>query len=147
MKRAPLVFLASGAPLLLLGAVWAHPLTEVASLVAVAAFPVALMALGASRPSGLGSLRLPLLSLLVLLVGGMLGMLALRGRVLEAPWVAGLPLAAAIQLVGIGVLPLPLVCLAYALSFDERGLRREQLEQLERRFGRHRPPQLSQRER
>jgi hypothetical protein len=66
---------------------------------------------------------------------------ALRGQVEEGPWLLGLPIAAAIQLYGIGLLPLPLVCLAYALSFDRYGLRQEQLEDLGRRFERHRPPE------
>lgn len=140
MRSVPLAFLAIAPVVLLLGAVWAHPATELASLVVVAAFPVALMALGASRAGRLGPLRLPLLLLLVFLVACMLGMWALRDRVLDAPWVAGLPLATAIQLYGIGLVPLPFVCLAYALSFDERGLRRDQLEELRRRFERHRPP-------
>lgn len=141
VRNAALAFLAAGSCVLLLGAVWPHPATEVASLVTVAAFPVALMALGASRKGALGPLRLPLGVLLVLLEAGMLAMLSLRGSVAEAVWLGGLPLATAIQLYGIGLLPLPLVCLAYALSFDSFGLSRRELEDLRSRFERHRPPE------
>ncbi len=62
-------------------------------------------------------------------------MLLLRGRVLEAPWAAGLPLAAAIQLYGMWLAPLALVALAYALTFESFALRGEDLERLRRRFG------------
>jgi hypothetical protein len=141
LRSVPLAFLASSPVILLVGSVWAHPASEIACLVVVGAFPVALMALGAARGGSLGPVRLPLLVLLVLLVGSMLAMLALRGRVVGGPWIGGLPLALMIQLVAIGVLPLPLVCLAYARSFDEHWLRGDQLQALGKRFERQRPPE------
>lgn len=130
-----------GAAVLLLGAVWSHPLTLGASLVVAALFPVALMALGAARRGALGPLAVPLGLLGLALVAAMLAMLAMRGRVSDGPWVLGLPLATAIQLYGIGLLPLPLVCAAYVLTFDARGLSRDRLDDLRARFERHRPPE------
>jgi len=141
MRSVPLRFLAVAPAVLLVGAVWPHPVSEIASLVAVASYPVALMALGASRGGRLGPLRWPLLLLLLLLVSGMLAMRALHAGVAGGARVGGLPLALAIQLFGIGLLPLPLVCFFFARSFDGHWLRGEDLEALERRFGRDRPPE------
>jgi len=140
MKSA-LAFLSVAPPLLLLGAFWANPATEALALVLVAAFPVALMALGASRREGLGRLGPGFLLLAAWLLAAMLAMHALQGRVLDGPRLLGLPLATAIQLFGVGLLPLPFVCAAHALSFDRGGSLGEQLAELRRRFGRHRPPE------
>ena len=84
---------------------------------------------------------MPLGLLALGVVSAMLAMLVLRGRVLDGPWALGLPLATAIQLYGIGLLPLPLVCAAYVLTFDSFGLSRERLDELRDRFERHRPPE------
>ncbi len=97
------------------------------------AFPVALIALAGGRSAGLGRLRLPLIVLVLFLEGCVIAMLALRGNA-DAPWLGGLPLAATIQVYGIFLLPLPLVALTYALTFDRLGLRRQDLEELRRRF-------------
>lgn len=97
-----------------------------------AAFPVALIGLGASRTGRLGWLGPTLALLLALLEGSVLGLLVLRGRVLDGPWLGDLPLGLAIQLGGLGLAPLLLVALAYGLTFDRHGLRPGDLERLRR---------------
>lgn len=133
--RAALLFLAVASPAVLATFWVAGPVGEIVFALLATAFPVALIALGAARRGRLGPLRLPLLVLTLILEGSVVAMLAVRGRVLELPWVAGLPLAAAIQLYGMWLAPLALVALAYALTFDGFTLRREDLERLRRSIG------------
>lgn len=135
IRRTSLGFLAVASPLMLL-LFWVRvPGADVLFAVLVMAFPVALIAVtvaGGDRGRALGW---PLLALLVLLEGCALGMLALRGRVMTAAWIGGVPAAAAIQLVGVWLAPLLLVALAYALTFDRHELREEDLDRLERLAG------------
>jgi hypothetical protein len=116
-QRLALGFLAGAAPALLLAMLLNGRAGAVIFAVLAAAFPVALMALGASRRGRLGRLAWPLLAVLGLLEGCVVGMLALAGRVAEGPWLFGLPLAAVLELGGLFLLPLPIVVLAYALTF------------------------------
>ncbi|RMH22310.1 MAG: hypothetical protein D6696_03740 [Acidobacteria bacterium] len=134
--RSALVFLALAPPLMLLSFVVPGAWGEVLFTLLAAAFPVALIALGAARRGRLGPLALPLALLLVILVAALAGMLALRGRVADGPWFGGLPLAAALELYGIFLLPLLLVGLAYALTFDRHFLPDGELERLRARFPR-----------
>lgn len=131
-RRLSLVFLAVASPLTLL--LFAAPWTgaETVFTVLVMAYPVALIAFAVSRNGRLGPLAIPLLLLLILLEACAVGMLALRGHVPTAPWIGGLPLAAAIQLCGVWLAPLLLVALAYALTFDRYELRQEDLDRLRR---------------
>lgn len=108
---------------------------EILFALVAAAWPVAFIALGADRPGGLGPLRWVLLALLAILLASVGGLLAARGGVREDPWVLGLPLATAIEVYGIFLLPLPLVSFAYALTFDRFGLDEAELAELRRRFG------------
>jgi hypothetical protein len=101
---------------------------------------------GRVRSRGLGggrALGLSLVLLLMILEGAVIGVLRLSG--VERPAVAGLPPAAVVQLVGLWLLPLPLVALAYALTFDRSGITREDLEALRRRVRRKGTPQLEPR--
>ncbi|MCU0235317.1 MAG: hypothetical protein MUE90_14955, partial [Thermoanaerobaculales bacterium] len=82
----------------------------------------------------LGGLGPPLALLLVLLEASVAGMLLLRGRVADGPWIGGLPAAAALMVYGLWLAPLVVVALAYALCFDRAGLRTEDLDELARRF-------------
>lgn len=145
MHRWALIFLGVGSPLLLLS-LWFGAVTPF--LVLAIAFPVALMALGAARShqsavagsagsvaSQVGRRRgwtLPaaLVVLLLLLEASFLAMLNLRGRVAEASWPLGVPLATWIELVGVGLLPLLLVPAVYAAVFGRRGLSAEELERV-----------------
>lgn len=127
--RSSLVLLALAAPATLLafcfggaGGAWVAALSG-------AAFPVALMGLGAARRGRLGALRWPLLALGVLLAGGLAAVLALPDG---GPDVAGLPLGTAIMIFGIIPVPLALVGLAYAATFERWTLREEDLERIRR---------------
>ena len=103
------------------------------------ALPIGLVLLSLSRPvrrNGAGG-RGPgvaLLLLFLLLEGAAAGVLWLSGRTepVGTGW-GGLPPATVVQVVGLWLLPLPLVALAYALTFDRSGITRDDLEALRRR--------------
>lgn len=135
-RRLALAFLALGSPAVLGACWWAGPRGEVVFALLVVAFPLALIALGATRRGRLGPLRLPLVALGLILEGSLVALLLLRGRVEELPWVGGLPLVAAIQVYCMALLPLGLVVLAYALTFESFTLRSEDLDRLRRSLGR-----------
>jgi len=125
-------FLALAAPLILLCLFVGSALGEVVFALLVTAFPIALIALGASRGGRLGPLGWPLLGLLLLLEGFVVALLVLRGSVSTAPWFGGLPLATAIQVYGLFLVPLFYVSLLYAFTFDRLSLRSQDLEELRR---------------
>ena len=93
---------------------------------------MALIVVAVGRRGGVGPLGIPLLILLVFLEACAVGMLLLRGRVTDAPWFGGLPLAAAIQLYGLFLTPLLLVALTYALTFDRFEMKQDDLDRLEK---------------
>ena len=132
--RLALVFLAVSSPLILLTSVVGTTAGEVLFALLGMAFPVALIVLGAHRRGRLGPLRWPLGALVLILEGCVAAMLALRGHILDAPWLGGLPLATAVQVYGLFLSPLLLVSLAYAWTFDDSGLRQDDLDELRRRF-------------
>ncbi len=143
-RRFALAFLALSSPAILLAFVAGTPAGEVAFALLAVAFPVALIAFGALRretphlsPSGetQGPLLWPLAALVLILESCVVAMLALRGSIQTAPWLGGLPLAAAVQVYGFFLLPLGLVSFAYAWTFERFGLRQEDLDDLRRRFG------------
>lgn len=102
-------------------------------MVLVGAFPVALIAFGAAREGRLGPLAPTVWALLVVLEGAFGGMLLLRGRVVEGPWLFGLPLVAFLQLGGLFVLPLAIVSLGHARAFPRFTLRDDDLARLRER--------------
>ena len=80
----------------------------------------AIMALGATRGHrGLGSLKLPFAFVFVVLAAGFCFALALPVR---EPLILGLPLRAAIIIYGIGLLPIIILPVAYAITFDTQTL-------------------------
>ena len=82
-------------------------------------FPSLLMALGAADRGGrLGSIAWPVGVLVLVFEACFLGMLACGGAFGSGAWLLGLPAATAIQLVGLFLVPLVLVALGYALTFD-----------------------------
>ncbi|HEX6250470.1 MAG TPA: hypothetical protein VFZ56_03450 [Gemmatimonadaceae bacterium] len=95
---------------------------------------LATMILGAARRGrrngGLGGLAFPLLVTFVLIAGGFALALALPGA--GEPLVLGLPRRAAIVLYGIGLLPLLVLPVAYAVTFDEMTLSEEDLDRVRR---------------
>lgn len=98
--------------------------------VAVALFPVALIALGVARGrEGLGPLRLPLLLLAAVLAGSLVLLLALPDG---GPTVFGLPLGTVWILFVLVPVPLTIVAWAYSSFFDRFWLREEDLERLRR---------------
>jgi len=93
---------------------------------------VAASALGAARADrGLGRLRLPLAITFLILAGGFAVVLALPGADPADPALfLGLPARAAIVLLGIGLLPLLVLPLSYALTFEEMTLNEADLERV-----------------
>ena len=93
---------------------------------------VAASALGAVRPGrGLGRLKLPLAIVFVILAGGFALVLSMPGTDAPgAPLFLGLPPRAAIVLLGIGLLPLLVMPIAYALTFDDMTLSEADLERV-----------------
>jgi hypothetical protein len=115
-------FLPGGAP----------PWAAWAMEIGIAASCVGLMALGAARPGRrLGVLMVPLIFTFVVLVAGFGLALALPGRegVASRLW-AGLPVRAAIILYGIGILPMLVLPLSYALTFRQMTLTAEDVERI-----------------
>ena len=134
LQRAILAFLAISSLLILATFLVGGPLAEGLFSVLAVTFPVALIALGAQREGRLGPLLWPVISLAVILVTCMVAMLMLRGQILDRPWFGGWPLATAIQVYGVFLLPLGVVSLAYAWTFESFGLRQDDLDALRRRF-------------
>lgn len=95
---------------------------------------LATMALGAARRGrrngGLGGLAIPLLVTFVLIAGAFT--LALGLPAAGEPLVLGLPRRAAIVLYGVGLLPLLVLPVAYALTFDEMTLSEDDLDRVRR---------------
>jgi hypothetical protein len=130
LRRAALLYLALASPLVLLTFVFKGVVPEILFTALAMAFPVALIIVGVTGRRAPGPLTIPLLGLLVILEGSGLVMLAFRGRVLDGPWLGGLPLAAGVQLYVLFLGPLLLVALAYAFTFERFGIRDEDLQRL-----------------
>jgi hypothetical protein len=130
-RRLALLFLATASPVVLVLFFLPGAFAESLFAVLVMGYPVALIVVAVARKGTLGPLAVPMLVLLLFLEACAAGMLLLRGRVLEAPWVGGLPMAAAIQLYGLWLAPLLLVALVYALTFDHFELPQEDLDRIE----------------
>jgi len=122
-KASALLFLTVAAPLTALLFWLPVPASGEIFAVLAVAFPVALVVVGACRDGRLGPLAWPLVALTLILEGSVVAMLWWRGRVADGPWVAGLPISAAVMI-------LLLVGLAYALTFSRFTLREEDLEAL-----------------
>ncbi len=123
--RLALVLLALAAPAALLAFCLGWP--WIGALASGVALPIALMSLGAARRGRLGRLWLPLLALGLVLGAGWAAILALPHG---GPDVAGLPLATALMIFVMIPLPLVVLGLAYALTFDRLGLSSEDLERV-----------------
>jgi hypothetical protein len=128
-NRPSLILLALAAPATLLAFCFGGAWGAWVAAFAGAAFPVALMGLGAARRGRLGALRWPLLALGLILTGGLAAVLALPDG---GPDVAGLPLATAVLIFVIVPVPLALVGLTYAATFERWGLREEDLDRIRR---------------
>jgi hypothetical protein len=100
--------------------------------IGTAAMMVAATALGAARPSGLGPLRIPFAVTFVILAGGFALALALPAEGPDPTLYLGLPLRAAVVLLGVGLLPLLVLPVAYAATFDAMTLSEEDWERVRR---------------
>lgn len=120
-RRLAAAFLATASPVVLILCFLPGAAAEWTFALLVTAFPVALVAFAVGRRVRLGVLGIGLLGLLVLLEASVVALLLLRGRVLDGPWLDGLPAAPVVQIVGLCLIPLPLVGLLYALTFDRPG--------------------------
>lgn len=99
-----------------------------AYLVGMSTTMLAMLVLGAARSrTGVGRLALPIAFIYVLLLVGFGMALTLPPETIDAPLWLGLPRRAAIVLYGIGVLPLFLLPIAYALTFESMTLREEDM--------------------
>ena len=127
-RRIALLFLSVASPLILVLFLLQSPVAEILFALLVMAYPVALIIVAVGRGKRCGRLIMILLLLGVFLEACAVGMLLLRNHVVDAPWIGGLPMAAAIQLYGLWLGPLLLVTLVYALSFDGFELRQEDLD-------------------
>ncbi len=129
--RLALVLLALAAPAALLAFSVEVPGGWIAGWIAVlaggAAFPVALLGLGAARDGRLGRLKGPFLLFALILVAGLLAVFGLpRG----GPDVLGLPAGTVLMI--FVLVPVPLILLGglYAASFDRSVLRPEDLDRV-----------------
>ncbi len=132
IKKASLVFLAIASLVILATFFVSHDAAQIVFALVAVAFPIVLIAVGASKNGRLGPIALPLLMLLLLQLGCVIGMICLRGGVLTNPWVGGLPLSGALQLYVAWLLPLVLVSLAYGLTFRNFSLTEQDLEKLKK---------------
>jgi hypothetical protein len=100
---------------------------------------VATTVLGAVRAGGrLGALAWPLALVLLLVSGGLVAALALPADAPGDALVLGLPRRAAVILVAVGLLPLLVLPIAYAATFDALTLSEDDLERV--RAARRPPP-------
>jgi hypothetical protein len=90
------------------------------------------MILGATRGSrGIGSLTIPFLFVFIVLAGGFCLALALPANEASgSSLLLGLPLRAAIVIYGVGLLPIFVLPVAYALTFDTQTLNESDIERV-----------------
>ncbi len=102
-------------------------------VIGVSALMVATMVLGVVRAGRVGRLWVPLALVLIILLGGFGAALLLPAEGVAATtfWF-GLPPRAALVVYGVGLLPLLLLPVAYALTFDATTLREPDLELVRR---------------
>lgn len=129
-RTLSLVFLATASPVTLVLFLLPWPWTQAVFACLIMGYPVALIVAAVGRNGVPRPLGIVLAALLVSLEACTVGMLFLRGRVLDGPWLGGLPLAGAIQLYGLCLVPLVVVALAYALTFDRFELDGDDVERL-----------------
>ena len=129
-KRRALVGVGVASLLILAACLVGGEAAGVAFALLGAAFPVGLMLVGVAREGRIGPARWPILLLLAVLLASVGGMLALRGRGLDAPGLLGLPPGAAVQIVGLFLAPLAIVGLGFAWTFRHFAPSPEELDEL-----------------
>jgi len=127
MDRIALIVLGIGSPLVVLACVLGGETGRLAFVIVTPLIPVALMALGASRRGSRGSrggqrrVAWVLLALALTLEVGSVGVLLLSRLDDGASLIAGLPAATIVMLVALGVGPLLLIPISYAVLFEANG--------------------------
>ncbi len=130
-RRLALAALTLSSALILFFCLVGGPIGEIAFAVLAFAFPALLIVVGAGDERGrLGSIAWPTGALLVVLEACLVGMLAFGGEIAEGPWLLGLPAATAVQLYGLILVPLAVIAVGYALTFDSFRVAEEDLERL-----------------
>lgn len=99
--------------------------------IAIPASLGSIMALGATRGrTGLGRLLAPLAFVFLILALGFCAALALPAETSSSPLWLGLPRRAAIIVYGIGLLPIVVLPIAYAMTFDVQTLNPNDIERV-----------------
>lgn len=139
-RRAALALLTLASLVMVAALMAPHPAAGLVFASASLLCPPTLVALGASRHGRLGSLGVPLL-LFALFLQLLLGaLIVLSGRPVGCRLWAGLPPAGAVLVYGLGLLPLAIVSLGFALHAPRFGPTEEDLQrlrELSRRDGEH----------
>lgn len=90
-----------------------------------------IMALGAARGrSGIGKLKIPFAFVFIVLTAGFSLALGLPDETADSALWLGLPLRAAIVIYGIGLLPIVVLPVAYALTFDTQTLNQSDIDRV-----------------
>lgn len=126
--RLPLAVIGLGSLLILVSFVWRSSAAPWLFAFATMSFPVALIGLGVASRRGAGALRFELVLLFLLLQGTGLGLLAFART--PSLVLLGLPAGAWLMLLGMWLLPLLLLSLAYPRVFEDAVLDRETLERV-----------------
>lgn len=130
--RASLVGIALLSATVMLCGWWGGPVSEAVFLAVVAAFPGVLITVGVCRNGTPGPLILPLVILVLVLEGSAFGLL-LMNRVPGFSATTGVGWPLAVMVVGLWVVPLILVTVSYAATFDRWILSADDLRQFDER--------------
>lgn len=102
-----------------------------ALMIGTSTIMLAMMVLGASRRgAGIGRLVVPFAAMFAVMVVGFGAALVMPSDVAGSPLWLGLPRRAAVVLYGVGVLPLFVLPIAYALTFESMTLSEADLERI-----------------
>jgi hypothetical protein len=102
-----------------------------ALMIGTSTIMLATMVLGASRRgAGIGRLVVPFAAIFTVLIVGFSAALVLPAESATSPLWFGLPRRAAVILYGVGVLPLFVLPIAYAVTFESLTLSNEDLERV-----------------
>ena len=128
-RRVILFFLAAGSPLICVTLLVGGPIAEWVFVLVSLLFPVALMALGVRRRGRFGRTIALQLVVGLILEAASIGILVLSANAGES-WVLGLPASTVLMLLGLGLVPLVVVSLGFAATFDSFGLTSEEIERI-----------------
>ena len=132
-RKTALVALTVASTLVLIACLVGGRPAELAFAVLAAAVPALLMVVGAADRQGtLGRIALPIVALLLVLEAGLLGLIVLADGLVSGPWLAGVPAALVVQVLGLCLVPLLVIAFGYALTFDRFGVGDDDLERLRR---------------